>query len=102
MAVELDATNPDAQYNMGAALQNKAASLAAEANATEDNAAANALIEERDSLLERALSYLEASRSLAAEGDERNACEALFRVYTQLNRVDDANTVAECAGMSMN
>lgn len=101
-AVELDGTNPDAQYNMGAALQNKASSLAQQANETEDNAAANALLEERAAFLEQALTYLEASRSLAGEGNEQNACEALFRVYTQLNRVEDANSVAECAGMSTN
>ena len=101
-AVQMDASNPDAQYNMGAALQNKAASLAAEANETQDNVAANALLEEREALLERALPYLEASRDLAEETDKANSCSALFQVYTQLNRIDDANAVAECAGMSMN
>ena len=102
ISVDLDASNPDAQYNMGAALQNKASALARQANETEDNAAANALIDERDTLLERALPYLQASRDLAAEADKQNACTALFQVYTQLNRVDDANAVAECAGMSTN
>lgn len=101
-AVELDPQNADAQYNMGAALQNKASALAQQANETEDNAAANALLDERAELLEQALPYLEAARDLAAAGDEANACSALFQVYTQLNRVDDANAVAECAGMSMN
>lgn len=102
MAVELDPDNADAQYNMGAALQNKASGLAQQANETEDNAAANALIEERNHLLEEALPYLQASRSLAEGSEETNACSALFQVYTQLNRIDDANAVAECAGMSMN
>ncbi|MEO0559516.1 MAG: tetratricopeptide repeat protein [Bacteroidota bacterium] len=102
MAVDLNPDNPDAQYNMGAALQNKASALAREANETEDNAAANALIEERNGLLERALPYLQASRDLADAADQQNACTALFQVYTQLNRVDDANAVAECAGMSTN
>jgi len=102
MAVDLDPSNPDAQYNMGAALQNKASGLARQANDTEDNAAANALIDERDVLLDRALPYLQASRDLAPEGEKRAACSALFQVYTQLNRVDDANAVAECAGMSTN
>ncbi|GAB5534038.1 MAG: hypothetical protein Rubg2KO_02870 [Rubricoccaceae bacterium] len=102
MSVDLDPDNPDAQYNMGAALQNKASGLARQANETEDNAAANALIDERNGLLERALPYLQASRDLAPEGEKRAACSALFQVYTQLNRVDDANAVAECGGMSMN
>lgn len=102
IAVELDPQNADAQYNMGAALQNKASGLAQQANETEDNAAANALIEERNGLLEQALPYLQTARDLAQGADESNVCSALFQVYTQLNRIDDANSVAECAGMSMN
>ena len=101
-AVELDPNNPDAQYNMGAALQNKASALAVQANETEDNDQANTILAERKTLLERALPYLEASRTMAEGADEQNACNALFQVYTQLNNIDKANEVAECAGMSMN
>ena len=43
------------------------------------------------------------ARTLAAgTPDEAGVCDALFRVYTQLGRVDDAEGVAECAGISMN
>ncbi|WP_412067901.1 tetratricopeptide repeat protein [Rubrivirga sp. IMCC43871] len=69
-ATELDPTNSDAFYNLGAAYQNLAAALNERANNTEDV-------------------------------DEAGVCDALFRVYTQLGRVDDAEGVAECAGISM-
>lgn len=103
-AIALDPSSSDAHYNLGAALQNKAAALTQQANDTEDNAAANRLIEERNQFLERSLPHLVRARELAAgtEGDERAACSALFQVYGQLNRMDDAAAVAECAGQSMN
>ena len=102
-ATELDATNADAFYNLGAAYQNKAASLNEQANTTEDNAASAQLVAQRDENLDAALPYLQRAReiSVGTEG-EADACEALFRVYTQLGRISDAEGVAECAGISMN
>ncbi len=103
-ATALAPDNGDAQYNLGAAFQNKAAALTAQANATTDDAAANALIAQRDELLNRSLTYLLRARELAgsdADG-ERAACSALFQVYSQLNRLDDASAVAACAGIDLN
>ncbi len=104
-ATELDPTNEDGFYNLGAAYQNKAALINTRGNETEDVAAADVLFDERDTNLEMAVAPLVQARTLAAanpEADERSYCEALFRVYTQLNRIDDAESVADCAGMSMN
>ena len=102
-ATELDAANADAFYNLGAAYQNKAASLNEQAGATQDNAEAARLNEERDENLEAALPYLQRAREVSAgTGGEADACEALFRVYTQLGRISDAEGVSECAGISMN
>ena len=102
-ATELQPDNADAFYNLGAAFQNKAAELNTRGNETDDVAAADALFAERDENLELALGPLVQARQLAtASNDEQGFCEALFRVYTQLNRIDDAEGVAECAGMSMN
>ncbi len=102
-AVRLNPENADAYYNLGAAYQNKAAALNDQANETEDNAAAARLTAQRDENLEASLPHLQRARELAAaEGDEAGVCLALFRVYTQLGRVDDAEGVAECAGVSMN
>lgn len=101
-AAELDPASGDTQYNLGAAYQNKAAALTQQANAAADDATADRLIGERDGLLEQSLEYLLGARRLSEGDDERAACNALFQVYTQLNRIDDANGVAECAGISMN
>ena len=102
-ATRLAPDNADAFYNLGAAYQNKAAELNTQANDTEDAAAAEALVDQRNENLELALGPLTQARTIAAgRADEAGFCEALFRVYTQLGRVDDASEVAECAGMSMN
>ena len=102
-ATRLAPDNADAFYNLGAAYQNKAAELNTQANDTEDAAAAQALVDQRNENLELALGPLTQARTIAAgRADEAGFCEALFRVYTQLGRVDDASEVAECAGMSMN
>ena len=102
-ATRLAPDNADAFYNLGAAYQNKAAQLNTQANDTDDTAAANTLLQQRNQNLELALPPLVQARTLAAGSpDEQGFCEALFRVYTQLGRVDDATEVSECAGMAMN
>lgn len=102
-AIELDPANFDAQYNLGAAYQNQAAAANRRANETTDNTENRRLVAERDALLNRSLPYFETARTLGAEGADRtSACTALFRVYTTLGRIDDARTVAGCAGISMN
>ena len=103
-ATRLDAQNADAFYNLGAAYQNKAAALNEQANTAEDNRASAALVAQRDENLEAALPYLQRAREISSgdPAEEADACEALFRVYTQLGRIADAEGVAECAGISMN
>lgn len=102
-ATELAPDNSDAFYNLGAAYQNRAAALNERANEMEDADAANALIAERDTNLEASLGPLMQARTLSmGTDDEAGVCDALFRVYTQLGRVDDAEGVSECAGYSMN
>lgn len=102
-SIALRPDNFDAQYNLGAAYQNQAADVNARANATDDNAENRRLVTERDVLLNRSLPYFERARALGAEpADGRSSCEALFRVYTTLGRIDDARGVATCAGQTMN
>lgn len=102
-AVGLAPDNANAQYNLGAALQRRSAALGAEADAATDNAENARLVAERDVFLERSLPHLLQSRDLTPEGpDQRGACTALFQIYTQLGRIDDAVGVAACAGISMN
>ena len=102
-ATELNPQNADAFYNLGAAYQNKAASLNDQANQTQDNAESARLVAQRDENLEAAVPFLMQAREISAgTDDEPDACTALFRVYTQLGRVSDAEAVAECAGISMN
>lgn len=102
-ATRLAPDNSDAFYNLGAAYQNRAAALNEQANATEDAAEANGLIDQRNVNLESALGPLMQARTLSmGTTDEPGVCDALFRVYTQLGRVDDAEGVSECAGISMN
>ena len=94
-ATELDATNADAFYNLGAAYQNRAASLNEQSGATQDNAEAARLNEQRDENLEAALPYLQRAREVSTgTAGESDACEALFRVYTQLGRISDAEDVS--------
>ncbi len=101
-ATRLAPDNSDAFYNLGASYQNRAAALNEQANATEDTDEANSLIDQRDMNLESSLGPLMQARTLSTgTPDEPGVCDALFRVYTQLGRVDDAEEVSECAGISM-
>ena len=102
-AAELAPNDATAQYNLGAAIQNKAATLSTQANAATSDSENARLIRERNAALEQSLPYFERARTLSAEGDDRRgACTALFRVYSTLGRIDDARTVSECAGIPMN
>lgn len=105
-ATEIAPDDASAHYNLGAAVQNKAAAMTARANESEDQATFDRIIGERNALLNQSLPHFQRARDLSAAAndaaDERSACRALFQVYATLNRVDDAARVAECAGESMN
>ena len=96
-AIELDPDNGDAQYNLGATYNNQARALTDQANATADNDEAERLVGQRDALLEQALEPLLRARTLSAGTDtETNVCGALFRVYAQLGRTDEAAEANAC------
>ena len=96
-AVELNPDNPDAQYNLGATYNNQARALGDQANETADNAEAEALVAQRDALLEQALQPLLRARALSAGSEtETNVCGALFRVYAQLGRAEEAAEANAC------
>ena len=102
-ATRLAPDNSDAFYNLGAAFQNRAAALNEQYIADPEADGADALIEQRNENLEMSVAPLMQARTLSAgTEDEAGVCDALFRVYTQLNRVDEAQAVSECAGISMN
>ena len=93
-AAELSPNDATAQYNLGAAIQNKGARLNTEANAATDNAENARLVRERNAALESSIPYFERARTLSSAGDDqRGACTALFRVYTTLGRTEDAQGV---------
>lgn len=99
-SVQLAPDNSTAQYNLGAAIQNKAATLQTQANAATDNAENARLVAERNVFLNRSLPYFERARTLSPEGPDRSsACRALFQVYTTLGRRTDAEAVSTCAGI---
>ncbi len=102
-AVELDAANANAQYNLGAAYQNQAAAFNERINAA-DGAEQQRLQGERNALLQQSLApFVEARRLTAAEGASvTEVCDALFRVYTALERLDEAREAGACAGQDMN
>ncbi len=103
-ATELDPESANAQYNLGAAYQNKATAVNAQLIETEDDGEARRLRGERDVLLQQAAPYLEEARRLTEAGGESasDICNALFQVYAQLNRTDEATEAGECAGHDMN
>ncbi|HYE95552.1 MAG TPA: tetratricopeptide repeat protein [Rubricoccaceae bacterium] len=103
-AVAIDATNPDAFYNLGAAYQNKAAALSRQMNETTDEARAAQLRTERDDLLRQALPHLLQARRLteAAGGEVQSVCRALFQVHTTLAQIEEAREAAACGGMDTN
>ena len=90
---------------MGAAYQNKATAVNVQLIAAgDDDAEARRLRSERDALLEQALPYLEEARRLTTAQGESPAdiCTALFQVYAQLSRSDEATEAGECADQNMN
>lgn len=102
-SIELAPDNSDAQYNLGATYNNQAKVFDEQASETQDNDEANRLTERRNELLEQALAPLLRARELsAASGDEANACSALFRVYAQLGRTEEAAEANACAGRANN
>ena len=107
-AIELDAQNANAYYNLGAAYQNKAASFNARIAELEDAGAAQAEVEaviaERAELLNEALPNLERARALSegAGEDASSICQALFQVYASLGQEEQAQEAAECAGLDLN
>lgn len=102
-AIVLNPENADAQYNLGATYNNQARAISDQANETQDNAEAERLIAQRDQLLEQALEPLLRARTLSAGTEtETNVCGALFRVFAQLGRTDEAAEANACfTGESM-
>ncbi|MDX1438576.1 MAG: tetratricopeptide repeat protein [Rubricoccaceae bacterium] len=103
-AADLDPENANVHYNLGAAYQNKATSVNTRLIDEEETDEANRLRAERDALLTEALPHLEEARSLTEASGESAAdiCNALFQVYAQLGREDEAREAGECAGHDMN
>lgn len=118
-AVELDPEYTNAHYNLGAAYQNKAITIAQQMNELDDELRANrsnmsasavqdmesqieALDAEKKATFGMAITPLETAKSLteSAGGDASVICQALYAAYVQTNRLDDARVVQDCAGYS--
>jgi tetratricopeptide (TPR) repeat protein len=116
-AVELDPDNARAQYNLGAAYVNKAIEVDEQARALEDSLASNrddlsssqqeAMTQEvadlraqRQDLFARAVEPLERAEELTTDPQSRQRiCSALFQSYMQIEEVEKAEQVEECAGV---
>jgi len=117
-AVELDAENANAQYNLGAAFINKATNVQQEAvalnedlrerrseisddEAEERQAAIYALDDQRQDLMRQAIPHLEIAKEvteLSGGGDLTSICIALYQAYAQTNQMEAVETVKACAG----
>ncbi|MCS7081416.1 MAG: tetratricopeptide repeat protein [Bacteroidota bacterium] len=124
-ALRLDPNYENAYYNLGAAYQNQAAELFRQAEDLESEARnklreelakprlterqrraaeqafdeqakkAEALRQQADELLRKALPYLERAHRFKPE--DEGICLALFRAYARLNMLDKAKEMAKCA-----
>lgn len=103
-AVELEPGDVDALYNLGVAHYDKARMLQAETENIDldDREAYEAATAEIEAELDQAIEALQNARDISTGDREVAACEALFRVYSAMNRESDAEAAAECAGISMN
>ena len=117
-ATELDPTNANAFYNLGAAHINKAVKVNEEIQAAEDalraergslsadqraarEAAITALVESRTQLFRDAATPLRQGLELmrVTQGDTTELCRALFQSLAQSNQMQEAQQYASCAGM---
>jgi tetratricopeptide (TPR) repeat protein len=127
--LRLDPNYENAYYNLGAAYQNQAAELfrqaedleaeaqaklreelakprlterqrrAAEQAFDEQAKKAEALRQQADELLRKALPYLERAHQFKPQ--DEGICMALFRAYARLNMLDKAREMAKCAGVDI-
>ena len=114
-AIELDAENVQAQYNLGAAYVNRALAANDSIATMEDSLRGQdrqlteeekkrmqSLATKRQQSFKSAIPPLERARQLSQQGEGRflqDACSALFQAYVQTEQVDKASQVEECAGM---
>ncbi len=117
VAVELDPENPRAQYNLGAAYVNKAIEVDGQIRALEDSLQSSRdalssaqqeamrqtvenLQARRQDLFARAVEPLERAEELTSDPQSRQRiCSALFQSYMQIEEVEKAEQVEECAGV---
>ncbi|NND70806.1 MAG: tetratricopeptide repeat protein [Rhodothermales bacterium] len=116
-AVELDPDYANANYNLGAAYQNKAVGYAEQVNEMDDELRANrsdmssaeiktaedeinALIELKKENFSMAIGPLERAKELTEmnDGDPAGICVALYAAYVQTNQLESAQSIASCAG----
>ena len=117
-ATDLDPTNSNAFYNLGAAHINKAVKVNDEIQAAEDalrteranltaaqrterEAAITALVESRTQLFRDAVAPLRQGLELVrvTQGDTTELCRALFQSLAQSNQMQEAQEYRSCAGM---
>ncbi len=116
MAVGLDSTYANAQFNLGAAYINKAVGVDARYRAVDDTLYTQSaslpvlrksqlesrmeeLAATRHYLFEQAIVHLEAASRLMEDdiGEARDICRALYVAYAQTNQRSKAEAVASCA-----
>ncbi len=116
-AVELDPSYANAQYNLGAAYVNKAATVAEEIQAIDSTLSAaggevsaqerqqqeqraQELNQQVNELFEQGIPPLERAREGTNDSArEQSICEILFRAYVRTGQDQQAQAAAECAGI---
>jgi tetratricopeptide (TPR) repeat protein len=116
-AVEIDPDDARSQYNLGAVYVNQAIEKDERLRALDDSLRTNRdelssaqqeamneeiaeLQEERQDLFARAIEPLERAEELTTEPESRQRiCNALFQSYMQVQAIDKAEEVEECAGV---
>lgn len=116
-AIALDADYTNAHYNVGAAYINMAVDVNQQVSDLDDKlraergglsraeiqtreAAIDALVERRKELFGLAVAPLEKAKTLfeAAGEDASDVCRALYQSYVQVNEVEKAQGISDCAG----
>lgn len=95
--IELKPEDANAQYTTGIIIQNKAAVLFKERDATLDNKKAAKLDEQAKDVLREALVYYE--KAIEIKPDDKDYWMTLFKVYTTLGMTDKAQVAMEKAGL---
>lgn len=92
-AIQVDASEQMAHYNLAALYVNQAVEISDQANSTDDSAEAQSLSREVEALFQLALPHMR--KALAAKPDDLGALNALMQITVFLGLIDEYNTYVQ-------